>query len=146
MTRLCVALVCAATMLGCKIPTQLIVFVDSDLTPETELERISVVTSADPDTFEWVPVESGPSSPLGGPLPLSFAAVTTENLPHTARIEVTGMLVGGSTVVQVVEAEFRANEEVRVDVRLDRACVDMTCLADETCAAGECVEIVPRDD
>ena len=156
--RLATAALLAASIVGCKTPTQFVLHIDSDLEAETEIERI-VVRSGPAGAFlpisvdathEYVvePVAVGPTSITHRTLPFSFAVLPDGPLPRTARIEATAYLAPAPgeteqrTITRTVESDFRCNQALGLVLRLDEDCAAVVCNDPSfTCDRGVCVDV-----
>ena len=158
MKHLCLTMIFAISALGCKTPTQFVVYIDSDLEPGTELERIVVLAGEDkgeelsPDDdevqmYEFRVVAEDPIGASRRTLPVSFAVVPAGDLPRDARIEATGYLTlsGARTVTDRALSSFRSNQALGITLRLDEECVGVVCEPSFSCERGACVDAIVSD-
>ena len=139
MTRVCPARWLGALALliaGCSAPTQLVVIVDSDLEPVTELSTVVVAVSggfaSDSHTFDLSTVA----------LPFSLGIAGTPDAPVAINTEGRGPS-GVLLVLHRITTRFAAGQARRVDVPLARACTgERLCEGspgEQTCVFGMCV-------
>ncbi len=141
MTRAGRSVLCLAVALGAcseEPVTQLVVVVGSDLDPGTELLRVEVAAEGD----ERVVATGAVAGP--GDLPATVGLVPAGGAAEDVRVTVRGYgtVPGGEQGVIVEQGSatrFLAGRSVRLDMRIDRACVGVTCGSGLTCSAGACV-------
>lgn len=138
----------AALLCACTEPvTQLVVVVDSDYLPGTELEQVTI-ESFDPalpsvprDTVTRLVAGVGDATHVA--IPFSFAVVPgTRPADGEVELEITGSLSSG-TIIRRVRTRFLPGATAIVRVHLSRACENArTCTVPGTCEHGDCVPLV----
>lgn len=148
--------------------TQIVLVVDSDLTPGTELTEIAIeLRKADGDTTGKVvlptaPIAAGSNDRASGKLILPISLSITQGSEEEILISVVGSGVYGETkslrplVTQRAIMKFSPHRTQLIRMILGRVCVDHLCdaAADSVCypvtlaetSAGECGSISPLTD
>lgn len=133
------ALFCASAC-AAEGPTQLVVWVESDIPVPGQLDRVEVEVSS------------------FGAQPVVVANVETRPLPHSVallheggplgpiEVEVRGSARGRATVSRRARVSF-VSQEVRVlRLSLDRDCRMVSCPDSQSCAAGVCRDLEVAED
>jgi len=127
--------------------------VDSDLTIGTEIHSLKIVIEAPPGAF-GTPLTEDLTGPEGITLPATLALIPKdENAPRRFRVVAAALAPDGSEVVrQSFETGFVRRERRRLDMSLDRACLDLEkrtgpCSSAFTCSQGQCQSAIksPQD-
>ena len=119
--------------------TQTILFVNSDLTVPSELGVIDVVIQAPNLNTRTA------SAALGfgqAALPRTLAIVHGAGELGPYRVELTAKAPDGSSlnISRTVFFTMQRNQTQRIEVVLQRACIDVVCGSGLTCDAGVCVD------
>ncbi len=141
--------VASFALFGCADdPTQLLVTVDSNLTPISQLTQVKVEVSevrtmSAADVSEYAVSSTHSASSVA--IPFSFTVVPkNEDSSRRAFIKVTGRLIDGTQVERMLERGFIDGQVINASVFLSSACVGVVCLVGQTCDEGTCVDI-PTD-
>jgi len=122
-------------------PTQLVVYVDTDMTVPTEMDgfRIRVLDGEEKIVREeWFEVGDGDGAIS---LPASFGIAPRGRDPgRDVRVEVEATRGENRTVLFGTAAEtgFVEGEQLRLDLYLARRCKDLTCSARQACRPAGC--------
>jgi len=121
---------------GCASPiTEVVLEVDSDFEPPSELTSIEIEVTSPDDETQMSMADLGGGEPE---LPRTLSMVHENGPLGPYVIEVVGFRRGMERVRRVAELTFIKDESRRLRIDLEAACETVSCDAGETCAAGEC--------
>lgn len=124
-----------------KAPTQLVVWVDSDLPVPGQLDRIEVEV----DSFGAQPVVVADVETQ--PLPRSVALLHEGGPLGPIEVEVRGSVRGSVTVSRRARVSFVPEEVKVLRLSLERSCRMLSCPESQSCQAGVCGSLdVAEDD
>ena len=139
-----IVLVLACVVAGCAEPTQLVVYVWTDMTVPLEIEqvRVRVFTVGDPSPSYDNTVPLPASGRMDFRTDLSFGAGPRgEDTTRRVRVLVDAIKAGTTLFTTEVRTGFARRKKLRLDVYLARRCLVQaaTCMPDETCGLDGCV-------
>ena len=122
--------------------TAVLVAVDSDLTPGSEMDRITIraVTPRGERVVTHALVAAGDAAVE--PLP-ALATFSPGSEPSAAgaeafEVEATAWLAGAAVVKELARVSFVAGQLRRLDLHLGRACAARSCPSGQTCSRAGC--------
>ncbi len=151
---LALALAATSTVTACsKTPrTEVMVFVRAEAGVMARANQLDVVVRGGAPgqarTEEGRSLYTGPSSDQGFALhwPVRIALVPKSgDASRVYEVVATASDASGRVAEARVLSSYLAGETLTLDVWLRDDCADVTCGADETCAAGACVAVQPVD-
>jgi len=122
---------------GCVAPTSVLLVVDSDLEPRTELENLAVTVSRDGETL-WVGTHG---FDLGEGLPQTLRILPGSSSSNRLSLSVTARRGSEDLLTVTRQSSFRQGREV-----VERVCLHSACIgsAQPECAQGLC-DLVTAD-
>lgn len=119
---------------GCRetTPTQLVVFIDTDL-PEGAFDAVSVLVEG--------PDGRALDREIELPLPASFGIRPKRgDAERRVTTQATARREGSPLVTTTSVTSFVAGHRMRLDLFLSHECIGVLCAPDETCRRGDCVD------
>ena len=121
-------------------PTEIVLVIDSDLGTES-LPRLEILVLGPSMLVEVSTIVDFREAESPESYPLTLGLVRDPSAPNSfLSVTVTGEEQTGRRVRASARTEFIADESRALVLRLDAACLDVTCSEGATCHEGECVD------
>jgi alpha-tubulin suppressor-like RCC1 family protein len=123
-----------ASASGCHSPTEIVLVVDTNLTPPYDLDRVDVAISGS----AMQPTTIGVDLTMGATFPLTLG-LTPAGAPGPVSVSVQGTLQGNPVVEQDALTAFVDGSTRMLRMLLLGSCVGTTCTAGNACGSNGCV-------
>jgi hypothetical protein len=143
-TRLAIVVLATAALAACseRPLTQLVVVADSDLLVPAQLDAIEIEIA--PPTGSPVRRTAQLSGDGAIALPVTLGVVHRGGALGPVAIAVRGMRAGDVVVTRLAEIEMREGHTLVAELALEAVCVAVPCPDGQTCAHGDCRDVVLR--